>query len=95
MSSASLTDQRLRRWTPEVLEPFGLSRYARLFGHGVEPLTVSGAVTEKAAAETGLAAGTWSQPATPMALRWRLDLARQTKVDQRDRWHVGPQPARH
>ena len=41
-----------------MLEPFGLSRYARLFGHGVEPLTVSGAVTEKAAAETGLAAGT-------------------------------------
>ena len=58
MSSASLTDQRLRRWTPEVLEPFGLSRYARLFGEGVEPLTVAGAVTEKAAAETGLAAGT-------------------------------------
>ena len=58
MSSASLADQRLRRWTPDVLEPFGLSRYARLFGDGVEPLTIAGAVTEKAAAETGLAAGT-------------------------------------
>ena len=58
MSSASLADQRLRRWTPDVLEPFGLSRYARLFGDGVEPRTIAGAVTEKAAAETGLAAGT-------------------------------------
>jgi L-xylulokinase len=58
MSSASLADQRLRRWTPEALEPFGLSRYARLFGDGVEPLTVTGAVTKKASAETGLAVGT-------------------------------------
>jgi L-xylulokinase len=58
MSSASLADQRLRRWTPDVLEPFGLSRYARLFCDGVVPLTIAGAVTETAAAETGLAAGT-------------------------------------
>jgi L-xylulokinase len=58
MSSASLTDQRLRRWAPAALDPFGLGRYARLFGDGVEPLTVAGAVTERAAAETGLVAGT-------------------------------------
>ena len=58
MSSASLTDQRLRRWTPAALEPFGLGRYARLFDDGVEPLTIAGAVTERAAAETGLVAGT-------------------------------------
>ena len=58
MSSANLVDQRLRRWTPAALEPFGLSRYARLFGDGVEPLTIAGAVTASAAAETGLAEGT-------------------------------------
>src|SRR5271165_1088406 len=58
MSSASLTDQRLRRWAPAALDPFGLGRYARLFGDGVEPLTIAGAVTERAAAETGLVAGT-------------------------------------
>ena len=58
MSSGSLTDQRHRRWTPAALDPFGLARYASLFGDGVEPLTVAGAVTDTAAAETGLAAGT-------------------------------------
>ena len=58
MSSASLIDQRLRRWTPTALDPFGLGRHARLFGEGVEPLTIAGAVTKRAAAETGLAAGT-------------------------------------
>ncbi len=58
MSSANLTDQRLRRWTPAALDPFGLGRYARLFGEAVEPLTIAGAVTDRAAAETGLVAGT-------------------------------------
>ena len=58
MSSANLVDQRLRRWAPAALEPFGLRRHARLFGDGVEPLTIAGAVTDTAAAETGLAAGT-------------------------------------
>jgi L-xylulokinase len=58
MSSASLTDQRLRRFTPAALDVFGLGGYARLFGDGVEPMTIAGAVTGKAAAETGLAAGT-------------------------------------
>lgn len=58
MSSAALIDLRLRRWTPAALAPFGLERYARLFGDGVEPLGIAGAVTRKAAAETGLAAGT-------------------------------------
>ncbi len=58
MSSAGLVDQRVRRWTPAALEAFGLERYARLFGDGVEPLTVVGTVTEKAAAETGLPPGT-------------------------------------
>ena len=41
-----------------MLDCLGLSRYARLFGDGLEPLTIAGAVTEKAAAETGLVAGT-------------------------------------
>ncbi len=58
MSAANLTDQRLRRWAPAALEPYGLARHARLFGEGVEPLTIAGAVTERAAAETGLVAGT-------------------------------------
>src|SRR5208337_3321798 len=58
MSSAGLIDQRLRRWTPAALDPFGLGRYARLFGDGAEPLNIAGVVTEPAAAETGLAAGT-------------------------------------
>ncbi len=58
MSSASLADQRLRRWTPAALHAFGLARHARLFGEGVEPLTIAGAVTSRAAAETGLAEGT-------------------------------------
>ena len=58
MSSGSLTDQRLRRWAPAALDFFGLRRYARLFGDGVEPLTIAGVVTERASAETGLAAGT-------------------------------------
>ncbi len=57
LSSAGLIDQNVRRWTPKVLESFGLGRYARLFGDPVEPLTVAGAITEQAAAETGLAAG--------------------------------------
>ena len=58
MSSAGLTDQRRRRWAPAALAPFGLGRHANLFGDGVEPLTIAGAVTTRAAAETGLAAGT-------------------------------------
>jgi len=58
MSSAALVDLRLRRWAPAALAPFGLERYARLFGDGVEPLAIIGAITKEAAAETGLAAGT-------------------------------------
>ncbi len=58
LSSAGLIDERLRKWTPAVLELFGLGRHARLFGEGVEPLTIAGAVTDAAAAETGLRAGT-------------------------------------
>ena len=58
LSSGGLIDQSLRRFTPTVLLRFGLGRYARLFGEAAEPLTVFGAVTEAAAAETGLAAGT-------------------------------------
>jgi L-xylulokinase len=58
MSAANLVDQRLRRWEPATLEPYGLARYARLFGDGVEPLSLVGAVTATAAAETGLSEGT-------------------------------------
>jgi L-xylulokinase len=58
LSSAGLIDQRARRWTPAVLDCLGLGRYERLFGDELEPLTLAGAVTEKAALETGLLAGT-------------------------------------
>jgi L-xylulokinase len=58
LSSGGLIDQRGRQWTPAVLEHLGLGRYARLFGDALEPLTMAGAVTAKAAAETGLIAGT-------------------------------------
>ncbi len=58
LSSGGLIDQKERRWTPAVLEALGLERYAGLFGPGLEPLTIAGAVTARAAAETGLAAGT-------------------------------------
>jgi L-xylulokinase len=58
LSSGALIDQGLRRFTPAALDRFGLGRYARLFGEGVEPLTIFGAATAQAAAETGLAAGT-------------------------------------
>ena len=56
--SAALADQGLRRFAPEILDRFGLGRYALLYGDGVEPLTNFGAVTAKAAADTRLAAGT-------------------------------------
>jgi L-xylulokinase len=58
LSSGGLIDHRARHWTAAVLDHLGLSRYARLFGGGLEPLAIAGAVTEKAAAETGLSAGT-------------------------------------
>jgi L-xylulokinase len=58
LSSGGLTDQALRRFEPRTLEHFGLGRYARLYGDGVEPLTIFGAVASEAAAETGLVAGT-------------------------------------
>ena len=58
LSSGGLIDQRARRWTPAVLDCLGLSQYARLFGDELEPLTIAGAVTKKAAAETELVAGT-------------------------------------
>jgi L-xylulokinase len=58
LSSGGLIDQRERRWTPAVLDCLGLGRYARLFGDALEPLTIAGAVSAEAAAETGLVAGT-------------------------------------
>ena len=58
LSCGGLIDQKLRRWTPDVMERLGLGRYARLFGEAYEPLTIAGAVSAAAAAETGLAAGT-------------------------------------
>jgi L-xylulokinase len=58
LSSGGLIDQRLRRWTPAVLDHLGLGRYAALLGETLEPLTVAGSVTHEAAAETGLIAGT-------------------------------------
>ena len=58
LSSSALADQGRRRFEPKTLECFGLGRYARLYGDGVEPLTIFGAVTAEAAAETGLAVGT-------------------------------------
>ncbi len=60
LSSGGLIDQRERRWSPAVLDclGLGLGQYARLFGDALEPLTIAGAVTQKAAAQTGLVAGT-------------------------------------
>jgi L-xylulokinase len=58
LSSGGVIDMRLRQWTPDVLEHFGLAKYARLFGEGAEPLAIVGTVSEQAAAETGLASGT-------------------------------------
>lgn len=58
LSSGGLADQGVRRFAPEILDHFGLGRYARLYGEGLEPLTVFGAVTREAAAATGLVAGT-------------------------------------
>ena len=58
LSSGGLADQGARRFAPEILAHFGLGRYARLYGQGLEPLTVFGAVTNEAAAATGLVAGT-------------------------------------
>ena len=58
LSSGGLIDQRERRWTPEVIDHLGLSRYAPLFDETLEPLTIAGSVTVEAAAETGLVAGT-------------------------------------
>jgi len=58
LSSGGLIDQKLRRWTPTVLELLGLGRHAQLFGEAMEPLTIAGKVSQRAAAETGLVAGT-------------------------------------
>ena len=80
MSSAALVDLRVRRWTPAALAPFGLERYEGLFGDGVEPLTIVGAITKEAAAETGLAAGTPVSAGYAEAPRWRSVLARPTKA---------------
>jgi len=58
LSSGGLLDQGARRFAPKILDHFGLGRYARLYGEGLEPLTVFGALTQEAAATTGLVAGT-------------------------------------
>ena len=58
MSSASLTDQRASPLDARSARSFGLGRHARLFGEGVEPLTIAGAVTERGRGRNGLAAGT-------------------------------------
>jgi len=58
LSSGGLADQAKRRFEPAILDRLGLGAYARLYGDSVEPLTLFGAVSEAAAAETGLVAGT-------------------------------------
>ena len=58
LSSGGLVDQRRRRFSPAVMEALGLKRYVRLFGEAIEPLTVAGAVSDVAARDTGLLAGT-------------------------------------
>jgi L-xylulokinase len=96
MSSAGLVDPRFRRWTLAALKPFGLERHARLFGDGAEPLTIAGAITPQAAAETGLAVGTpvsaGYADGPAMAPRSRC---RRREPDQRHRRDMGPQSARH
>ena len=39
LSSGGLADQGARRFAPEILDHFGLGRYARALGEGLEPLT--------------------------------------------------------
>ena len=58
LSSGGVIKQRLRRFTPTVLDRLGLARYVRLFGEAIEPLTIAGAVSDAAARETGLMEGT-------------------------------------
>jgi L-xylulokinase len=58
LSSGGLIEQRLRRFTPTVLNELGLARYVRLFGETIEPLTVAGVLGAEAARATGLLAGT-------------------------------------
>ncbi len=55
-SSSNLFDLARRTWSPESLEVVGLS--PSVMPEVVEPGTVVGRVTERAAADTGLAAGT-------------------------------------
>jgi len=59
-SSGSLIDHAAgRRFTPAVLECTSLAHLGRLFGNAfLEPLSIAGAVSAEAAAETGLRAGT-------------------------------------
>ena len=58
LSSGGLADQAKRRFEPAILDRLGLGAYARLYGESVESLAMFGAVSEAAAAETGLVAGT-------------------------------------
>jgi FGGY family of carbohydrate kinases, N-terminal domain len=96
MSSAGLVGPRLRRWAPDTLEPFGLSRYTRLFGDGVEPLTIVRRGHQKGRRGNGPRRRNAS---LGRLCRWPGDGARarrdRRKPHQRDRWHVGPEPAHH
>ena len=63
-----------------ILDHFGIGRYARLYGEGLEPLTIFGAVTQGGARRPGSSPGRRSRPATPTARRWRSGWARSTKA---------------
>ncbi|HBY96978.1 MAG TPA: carbohydrate kinase [Chloroflexi bacterium] len=58
ISATSLLDQRTRRYSPELLERYGISEVFRALPTPVHSFEVAGRVTPRAAGETGLLAGT-------------------------------------
>lgn len=57
-SSTCLFHLKDRRFDPEIFRALGIEEYTRLIPRCVESTAISGYVTERAAAETGLQAGT-------------------------------------
>jgi L-xylulokinase len=57
-SSGGFLDHGGRRFTPTVLEHFGLGRWRHLFSATIEPLSIAGGVSREAAEATGLRVGT-------------------------------------
>lgn len=58
ISATSLLDQRTKRYSPELLEAYGIGEIFRALPTPVQSFEIAGRVTPKAARETGLLAGT-------------------------------------